>query len=59
MTVTLASVLESVSKIRIWSGTDVTSTIVADVGMEPLQGAFGQFGIERPRRDMMRGEIIE
>ena len=32
MTVTLESVVDSVSKIRIWSGTEVTSTMSADVG---------------------------
>jgi hypothetical protein len=32
ITVTLASVLESVSKIRIWSATEVTSTISAMSG---------------------------
>ena len=41
MTVTLASVLDSVSKIRIWSGTMVTSTISVTSGWKRLSVPFG------------------
>ncbi len=42
MTVTLASVVDSVSKIRIWSGDRRDVDDVADVGMKAIQRAFGR-----------------
>ena len=41
MTVTLASVVDSVSKMRIWSGTEVTSTMSVMSGWKRLSVPFG------------------
>ena len=59
MTVTLASEFDSVSKIRIWSGTDGDVHNFGDVGMEALESAFWRLAVEGAGRCVMGGEVVE
>ena len=59
ITVTCASVLDSVSKIFIWSAVECMSTTSVSVGVEALQRALGAFGVEGAGRDVVGDEIVE
>ena len=59
ITVTCASALDSVSKIFIWSATEVMSTTSVMSGWKRFSVPLGDFGVEGAGRHVVGDEIIE